>query len=63
MKLNLLMADSLPLLAQLLYQFAADLRLDCYQHHYWKDFPILCPFNSSLVSLCFVNLFGKTVIP
>ncbi|XP_068085818.1 anaphase-promoting complex subunit 1 isoform X2 [Anabrus simplex] len=42
LKLNLLTAESLPLLAQLLHQIARDLRLPRYEHHYWRDFPVEC---------------------
>lgn len=40
MKINLL-----PMIVQLLYQLAADLKLDEYVFHYWKDHPLLCKRN------------------
>ena len=43
LKLNMLLAESLPLLAQLLHQLSCDLRLQDYMLHYWKDFPLCCP--------------------
>jgi hypothetical protein len=43
LKLNMLLAESLPLLAQLLHQLACDLQLQEYVLHYWKDFPFHCP--------------------
>lgn len=42
-KLNTLLLDSQPLLAQLLHQLASDLRYVQYAHHYWRDFPNHCP--------------------
>ncbi|XP_017886466.1 anaphase-promoting complex subunit 1 [Ceratina calcarata] len=39
LKLNCVMLESLPFLAQLLYQLSLDLRLDLYAHHYFLDFP------------------------
>jgi len=33
------------MLAKLLSLLAADLRLPQYVHHYWRDFPDLCPAN------------------
>lgn len=45
MKLNTLLLDSLPLLAQLLHQLASDLRYVQYAHHYWRDFPNHCPIT------------------
>ncbi|KAK3923529.1 Anaphase-promoting complex subunit 1 [Frankliniella fusca] len=42
MKLNTLLQDSQPLLAQLLHQLASDLQYTQYAHHYWRDFPNHC---------------------
>ncbi|XP_076758476.1 anaphase promoting complex subunit 1 [Xylocopa sonorina] len=41
LKLNCVMLESLPLLAQLLYQLSLDLRFDVYAHHYFLDFPFI----------------------
>nr|XP_034193924.1 anaphase-promoting complex subunit 1 isoform X2 [Osmia lignaria] len=45
LKLNCVMSESLPLLAQLLYQLSSDLRFDMYTHHYFLDFPSICQLN------------------
>lgn len=44
--------DLLPMIVQLLYQLAIDLKLDEYVYHYWKDYPLFCNKNklSSRVS-------------
>lgn len=43
--------DLLPMIVQLLYQLAIDLKLEEYVYHYWKDFPLFCSRNiSSYVS-------------
>nr|XP_033324577.1 anaphase-promoting complex subunit 1 [Megalopta genalis] len=42
LKLNCVMSESLPLLAQLLYQLSMDLKFEIYSHHYFLDFPTLC---------------------
>ena len=42
LKLNCLMTESLPWLAQLLYQMSVDLRFDLYSHHYFLDYPKQC---------------------
>lgn len=34
--------DLLPMIVQLLYQLAIDLKLDEYVYHYWKDYPLFC---------------------
>ncbi|XP_012141180.1 anaphase promoting complex subunit 1 isoform X2 [Megachile rotundata] len=47
LKLNSVMSESLPLLAQLLYQLSSDLRFDMYTHHYFVDFPSICQLNFS----------------
>ncbi|XP_053998022.1 anaphase-promoting complex subunit 1 [Hylaeus anthracinus] len=41
LKLNCVMSESLPLLAQLLYQLSSDLKFTMYAHHYFLDFPSL----------------------
>lgn len=41
LKLDCVMSESLPLLAQLLYQLSTDLKFDTYAHHYFLDFPML----------------------
>ncbi|XP_049852727.1 anaphase-promoting complex subunit 1 isoform X1 [Schistocerca gregaria] len=43
LKLNMLMSEVLPSLAQLLYQLSSDLKLPAYVDHYWRDYPTLCP--------------------
>lgn len=53
LKLNMLLAESLPLLSQLLHQLACDLHLQEYVLHYWKDFPFHCP----LVTCTLVRLW------
>jgi len=35
-------ADLLPMIVQLLYQLATDLKLEEYVYHYWKDYPLFC---------------------
>ncbi|XP_034233098.1 anaphase-promoting complex subunit 1 [Thrips palmi] len=45
MKLNTLLLDCQPLLAQLLHQLASDLRFVQYAHHYWRDYPSHCPIT------------------
>ncbi|XP_076632222.1 anaphase promoting complex subunit 1 [Colletes latitarsis] len=42
LKLNCVMSESLPLLAQLLYQLSLDLKFIMYTHHYFLDFPSIC---------------------
>ncbi|KAK0085319.1 hypothetical protein PV325_005429 [Microctonus aethiopoides] len=42
LKLNCVMSESLPLLAQLLHQLGNDLNLPMYSHHYFLDFPNYC---------------------
>jgi len=44
MKTNLL-----PMVVQLLYQLATDLKLDEYVYHYWKDYPNF--YNRNYLSL------------
>lgn len=49
--------DLLPMIVQLLYQLATDLRLEEYIYHYWKDFPLFCNRHNlsskvSLLHLC-----------
>lgn len=34
--------DLLPMVVQLLYQLATDLKLVEYVYHYWKDYPLFC---------------------
>ncbi|XP_043478595.1 anaphase-promoting complex subunit 1 [Leptopilina heterotoma] len=45
LKLNCLMTESLPLLAQLLSQMSKDLKFDHYLHHYFLDYPKQCKIN------------------
>jgi len=35
-------SDLLPMIVQLLYQLAIDLKLEEYVYHYWKDYPLFC---------------------
>lgn len=42
LKLNCVMAESLPLLAQLLHQLSTDLNFTMYSYHYFLDFPTYC---------------------
>jgi len=35
-------SDLLPMIVQLLYQLATDLKLEEYVYHYWKDYPHFC---------------------
>lgn len=42
LKLNSVMSESLPLLAQLLHQLSTDLKFEVYAHHYFIDFPSVC---------------------
>lgn len=42
LKLNTMKTDLLPMVVQLLYQLATDLKLVEYVYHYWKDFPLYC---------------------
>lgn len=53
LKLNTLKNDLLPMIVQLLYQLATDLKLEEYIYHYWKDYPFICNRNnlSSVVSI------------
>lgn len=41
LKLNSIIAESLPLLGQLLYQLSIDLKFEMYAHHYFLDSPSL----------------------
>jgi hypothetical protein len=60
LKLNMLLAESLPLLAQLLHQLACDLQLQEYVLHYWKDFPFHCPLvTCSLVRHVAFDVHGS----
>lgn len=45
LKLNTMKTDLLPMIVQLLYQLATDLKLDEYVYHYWKDNPHFCNRN------------------
>ncbi|XP_054263292.1 anaphase-promoting complex subunit 1 [Macrosteles quadrilineatus] len=51
LKLNLLMSDSLLMLAPLLQQLARDLRMVPYFLSYWKDFPSVCPIDNTYTQL------------
>lgn len=42
LKLNTMKSDLLPMIVQLLYQLANDLKLEEYIYHYWKDYPLFC---------------------
>ncbi|XP_024938958.1 anaphase-promoting complex subunit 1 isoform X2 [Cephus cinctus] len=42
LKLNCIMSESLPLLAQLLHHLSTDLKFDMYSRHYFLDFPSIC---------------------
>uniref|UniRef100_A0A0C9RW07 ANAPC1 protein n=1 Tax=Fopius arisanus TaxID=64838 RepID=A0A0C9RW07_9HYME len=42
LKLNCVMSESLPLLAQLLHQLSTDLNFNMYSHHYFLDHPGHC---------------------
>lgn len=42
LKLNTMKTDLLPMIVQLLYQLATDLKLEEYVYHYWKDYPLFC---------------------
>lgn len=46
LKLNCLMTESLPWLAQLLHKLSVDLRFDLYSHHYFLDYPKQCQRNA-----------------
>lgn len=48
LKLNTVVSESLPLLAQLLYQLSIDLKFDMYAHHYFLDFPSLCHLRNTV---------------
>lgn len=50
LKLNCEMTESLPLLAQLLYQLSCDLRFDSYVDYYFRDYPLLRRQKSSQIS-------------
>lgn len=45
LKLNTMKTNLLPMIVQLLYQLATDLKLDEYVYHYWKDYPNFCNRN------------------
>ena len=45
MKLNVLKWEHCSFLAPCLAQLAVDLNLKRYLHHYWRDFPTLCPLQ------------------
>jgi len=45
LKLNTMKINLLPMIVQLLYQLAADLKLEEYVYHYWKDHPLFCKRN------------------
>ena len=49
LKLNTVMSESLPLLAQLLHQLSTDLKFTMYSRHYFLEFPELCN-NDNFVS-------------
>ncbi|RZF37721.1 hypothetical protein LSTR_LSTR003132 [Laodelphax striatellus] len=56
LKLNMLLAESLPMLARLLHQLAADLRMNAYVEHYWRDFPTTCPLKNTSIQMSEDNL-------
>ncbi|KAL4141486.1 hypothetical protein QTP88_004117 [Uroleucon formosanum] len=49
LKLNTMKTNLLPMVVQLLYQLATDLKLDEYVYHYWKDYPNF--YNRNYLSL------------
>ncbi|CAL4136333.1 unnamed protein product [Meganyctiphanes norvegica] len=51
LKLNTLHWEQCSLMVTCLDQLAADLRADSYLHHYWRDFPTLCPLYGPPVQL------------
>lgn len=46
-KLNTLHWEFCSLLVTCLHQLASDMRAGQYLHHYWKDFPTICPLNGA----------------
>ncbi|KAL1131298.1 hypothetical protein AAG570_010916 [Ranatra chinensis] len=63
LKLNILLADCLPMLVRLLHQLSSDLRLGNYTHYYWRDYPDECPINAQLESQLSAEEFEKLTIP
>lgn len=47
LKLSSEMSESLPLLAQLLFQLSSDLRFELYSSYYFRDFPQLCHLSKA----------------
>ncbi|KAF7995485.1 hypothetical protein HCN44_006592 [Aphidius gifuensis] len=62
LKLNCVMSESLPLLAQLLYQLSKDLNFKYYKHYYFIDYPNKCLLNNS-PSQINNNDLQKIIIP
>ncbi|XP_066581363.1 anaphase-promoting complex subunit 1 isoform X2 [Prorops nasuta] len=62
LKLNAVMCESLPLLAQLLYQLSTDLKFDYYAYHYFLDFPSLY-YTKEITSQISETEFQKIVTP
>ncbi|XP_076165385.1 anaphase promoting complex subunit 1 isoform X2 [Ptiloglossa arizonensis] len=62
LKLNCVMSESLPLLAQLLYQLSLDLKFMMYSHHYFLDFPSLCHLKNTASQFSEADL-QKITIP
>ncbi|KAG7200866.1 hypothetical protein KM043_003229 [Ampulex compressa] len=61
LKLNCIMSESVPLLAQLLYQLSTDLKFDMYAHHYFLDFPFLCHIRDTTSQISEIDLQKITV--
>lgn len=62
LKLNIVMSESLPLLAQLLYQLSLDLRFDIYSHHYFLDYPSIYYLKNATSQMKDTDL-QKIIIP
>ncbi|KAI4480329.1 hypothetical protein M0804_010327 [Polistes exclamans] len=56
LKLDCVMSESLPLLAQLLYQLSTDLKFDTYAHHYFLDFPKLHYLKKTVSQISDIDL-------
>ncbi|XP_076677551.1 anaphase promoting complex subunit 1 isoform X2 [Andrena cerasifolii] len=62
LKLNSVMSESLPLLAELLHQLSIDLKFDMYTHHYFLDFPSLCHLRNTASQISEADL-QKIAVP
>jgi len=49
-------SNLLPMIVQLLYQLATDLKLDEYVYHYWKDYPNCCYRNYLSLGVSYYQL-------